>query len=233
MESQKKGRGCLFYACITIVVVIIALFVGTYLGTRHALNTVITKYTSSAPVEVPALGLSPEERTRRLALLQTNLQTNLRSGGVVTLDEIDLNLLLAQSPDLQKFADQIHLAIETNLLKAQVSIPLDQFAEWKKVATRFRSKQLTGRYLNATLVLQPAFENNNLQLDLLDVQVNGESLPDTFTGKIQLETLTQEANRDPDVRRVLDQISAISMENNQVNLQLQPAPGTAPQPLPK
>ena len=231
METQKKGRGCLFYGCITIIVVIVSLFVGTYLGTRYALNAVVTKYTSNAPAEVPDLNLSEEERTRRVGLLQTNLQETLRTGGMVSLDEIDLNLLLEESPDLKNFADQMHIGIETNLIKAQVSIPLDQFAEWKKVAKRFRSKQLSGRYLNATLSLKPGFQNKKLELELVDVTVNGESLPETFTGKIDLDALTQEANQDPEVRRVLDRIRAVEVSDGQVKIEVAETPPENPQPL--
>ena len=231
MQSQKRGRGCLFYACITIIVVIIALFIGTYLGTRQALKMVIANYTDSAPMEVPSLNLPEAERTQRLAAVERNVESALQSGGTITLDAVDLNLLLGRSPDLRSFAEQIHLTIETNQIKAQVSLPLDQFAEWQKVATRFRSEQLRGRYLNAILSLEPTFQNGNLQLDLRDIQVKGNSLPETFTGKVQLEKLTEQANRDPELRTVLNRISGIAVTNKQVQIDLQPGIRPAPQPL--
>ena len=210
----------MFYACITIVVVIIALFIGTFLGTRQALNMVINNYTGTAPVEIPGLKLTPEEKTTRIQKLETDFSTAAGSGGTVAMDEVDLNLLLSRTPGVSNYADQIFLRVETNQIKADISMPLDQFAEWKKVATRFRSSNLTGRYLNATLSLAPSLQNQTLQLDLTGIEVNGDPLPETFTGKVDLEKVTEEANQSPEARKVLDRIEAIEVAEGSVKIKM-------------
>ena len=223
-RTQKSGRGCLFYGLITIVAVIIALFVGTYFGTRKALNMVMQNYTGTAPVEIPQLELTPEEREARVEALDAEMRKAVESGGTVAFGDVDLNLLLARTPGVSNFADQIFLRVETNRVKADVSIPLDQFEDWKKVARRFQSKDLSGRYLNATLSLVPAVVNGALQLDLEEIEVKGEALPDTFTGKVDLETVTEQANRSPEAKKVLDRIEAVEVTEGEVRITLKPEP---------
>lgn len=225
-QTEKQGRGCLFYGIITLIVVIVALFIGTYFGARHAFKSVVASYTDTKPAEIPGLTLSETEQAERMEALRERVSQAQLTGGELTLDETDLNLVLSRTPEVKDFADRIHFQIQTNQLTARVSLPLDRFEAWKKITRRFGSKDLTGRYLNATIVMEPSVQNQRLQLLVTDIKVRGASLPETFTGKVQLENIVEEASKDPDARTVLNRLEGVQVEGGKLRLDFKADPDT-------
>ncbi|HEV8541682.1 MAG TPA: hypothetical protein VGR78_04770, partial [Verrucomicrobiae bacterium] len=146
-RAEQQPKGCFFYGFITVVLVFIGILVGVYFGTRKAVQYTIETYTTNAPASIPALQLSPAEQKRLADSLQTQATTALRGNnpGELVLTENDLNVLIAQSPDLAAYRQQIYLRPEGDQLRAYLSLPLDQFAPWKDFTSRFGSKKWAGR----------------------------------------------------------------------------------------
>lgn len=217
MNSERRSRGCFFYGCLTLVLVFLGLVVGTYFGTRYAVKKLVATYTEAAPAEVPSIGLTDADVARRADELRTQFQR----GGAdqIALEATDLNVLLRQNPQAMKvLSNRIHFALETNLVKATVSLPLDEFKPWQQATTRLLAPSLKNRYLNASVYFAPVFTNAELQIELKDVRVHGMSLPVEFTSKLSLNEATRDANSNPAVRQVLDRVEGVAIENGQLIL---------------
>lgn len=221
MNSETKSRGCFFYGCLTFILIVIGLLVGTYFGTRYAVKKLVATFTDSAPVAVPSISLTSAELTRRADELRTQFQQ--AQGRELALEGTDLNVLLRQDrPAMQFLSNRVHLSLETNLVKAAVSLPLDEFAPWRQATTRLMASSLKNRYLNASIYFAPVLTNGQLQIELKDVQVRGNSLPVEFVSKLSLNETTKEANVNPTVRGVLDHLSGLAVEDGRLILRFKP-----------
>lgn len=221
-DDSSKGRGCIFYGCLMVIVVVVAVLVGTYFGTRHVVRNMVTTWTDTAPAPVPSLDLSDREINDRSEKIQTEFSQAVAREETFSLDEKDLNVLLASNPSFEPYTKQIYLQVSSNDLKAKVSLPLDQFDLWKKVSSRFGGKALDGRYLNATVTLEPSINTNQeLRLVVKSAQVKGSPLPDSFTGKLELDEIIHQANTNKAARAVLEKVQSIVITNGEVRLQLQ------------
>src|SRR5204863_9480910 len=95
----------------------------------------------------------------------------------LALDQTELNVLLTQVPALKPYVKQLYLTPEDNTLKAQVSLPLDQFPFWQTTSRRLLLPELRGRYLNGTASFDLSSSNGQMNVFLKDMTVNGKSLP--------------------------------------------------------
>jgi hypothetical protein len=206
MQNQKQGRGCLFYGCLTAVLVFIGVVAGIYFGTRQAVKYAVSRYTSNAPAPVPKLDLPPGEQEAMARAIEQRASEAMRNPNAtpLTLGEKELNVLLRQNPDFSSLSNQFYLQPVGTQLQAHVSVPLDQFELWQSVSRRLLSKDLKGRYFNGVAVLQPGVSNGMLTLRIEDLTVNGKSLPADFTARMKHFNLTADATNQPILKRVED-----------------------------
>src|SRR5947208_9698379 len=64
MAEAKKGRGCFFYGCITLIVLVILAIAGIFFGIRFGIKFVRDHYTSTKPIAVEPANLSAAEGAR-------------------------------------------------------------------------------------------------------------------------------------------------------------------------
>lgn len=223
-KAQRPGRGCFFYGTITLVLVVIGVMIGVYFGARKAIQAVVAKYTASAPAAIPQLNLSPAEEERIARDLARNAQRAAAGEGSreLALSEQELNVLLGLSPDLKAYREQIYLQPEGDKLKAQMSVPLDQFEHWKSLGRKIGSTSLTNRYLNGTAFLSIGVTNGALQLSITNLVVNGENLPGEFTSRVQGQNFAQPVNNNPDLQAALQKVQEITVKDSKVILEFKP-----------
>src|SRR4051812_9643637 len=113
-RAERQPKGCFFYGFITVVLVFIGIIAGVYFGTRKAVQYAIETYTTNAPAQIPTLQIPPAEQQRVADSLRQRAADALRNGGAheLALDENDLNVIIAQSPDLTAYRKQIYLRPE-------------------------------------------------------------------------------------------------------------------------
>ena len=172
---KQKGTGCLGKGCMTLVVFIIllalAFFIGGYVGVRYVV-------TSTEPRPIPQIETSQTEQqavqTRweefqsasdnpQLQVApqtpETPAATPTPARNRIELSAGDINQLIAASRNARGKA---FVYIENNILRAQLSIPLD------KVGFR-------GRFLNGELQLKPAPDGNPRNVEITEVSSGGVS----------------------------------------------------------
>ena len=222
-KIQKQGRGCLFYGVITMILVFIGVAIGVYFGARKAILTAVATYTSPSPAPIPQLRLSDAEKERiaRQLALQGRQATQGQGPKELTLGEQELNVLLTQSSDLRSFSNQIYLQPESNRLKAHLSVPLDQFQPWKDLSRKIGG-DLNNRYLNGTAFLNVGVTNGSLSLSLADLEVNGKTLPEEFTSRVQSQNFAAIANTNAEAQAVLQRVEAITVQDGKVHVKFKP-----------
>lgn len=224
MSGQtEKNRGCFFYGFLTAALVFIGVVVGLYFGTRKAIKTAVANYTSTSATPIPQLNLPAAEQNRIADSIEKSAEAAMKSGegGSISLDETELNVLLAQSPDLKSISQHMYVRPTGTNLEAQVSLPLDEFKSWQQLAAKL-GPSLKGRYLNGTATLEVASTNHEVEIHLKGLMVNGKSLPESFINKVQVQNLASDANQNPNFRSVIQQIESIRTESNKVVVQFAP-----------
>jgi hypothetical protein len=217
-DAKRPGRGCFFYGTITFVLVLVGVMLGLYFGARKAALAAVAKYTSTAPAPVPRVNLSPAEQERIARELAQTAQRAAAGQGPaeVALNEQELNVLLGQSPQIQAHVEQVYLQPEGDKLKAQMSLPLDQFPLWKSFRSKIGAGDLTNRYLNGTAFLDVSVTNGTLQLTITNLVANGETLPAEFTKRLKDQNFAQQANANAQLQTALQNVRDVVVTNSSV-----------------
>lgn len=217
-EVKRKGRGCFFYGTITFVLVLIGVMFGLYFGARKAALAAVARYTATAPVQLPRLNVTPAEEERIANELARAAQQAVSGQGAaeVALSEQQLNVLVGQSPQVKSFRQHLYLQPEGDVLKAQMSLPLDQFEEWKSFTRKIGGGDLTNRFLNGTAFLDLSVTNGTLQMSITNLVVNNETLPAQFTSRLKNQNFAQNANNNPELQTALQQVKDISVKDSRV-----------------
>jgi hypothetical protein len=164
--SQKSARrGCLFYGCLTLVIVglgLVALFgVGIYLSVQE-----VKKLTSTDPVPVPAYNVKPGEVEAIDKKVREFEQAAAGAPARLELSAADLNALLASRGGEGK----AFVRIEGQLVHLDGSFRFPDLP-WPASA-------LAGRYLNGSIGLRPTNENQRLVIRPETAMADGKPVPD-------------------------------------------------------
>jgi hypothetical protein len=218
--ADGQSRGCFFYGCLTFILVVLAVLIGVYFGTRKAINLAVTTYTDTKPADLPKIQLSAQER-KDLRDRFEKLSDSASHGRPVeemVLSADEFNALLLASPGLGKLQDQIYFQVETNNLKAQVSLPLDQFQIWRSLGKKMSIPDLRGRYLNGTATLDTSVDNGELQIKVRDMTAKGKPLPSSFMANLQTQNLAEDANKNADARFLFQKIQKLEIRDGKVRI---------------
>lgn len=169
-DAEPRGRGCLFYGCMTAVALSVLLALGLAVGALVAYRTMIKyrdMYTALAPAPLPKLALSEPEREEAVKRAE-EFRDAVEEGKELkplTLTGDDLNALIQEESDLK---DRVFLALEEDKIKAKMSLPLDEF--WD-------ASLVQGRYLNGEAEIKLRLRNGALKVELVSMLVDGKPLP--------------------------------------------------------
>jgi hypothetical protein len=199
--------GCLLGGCLGTILlgllVIGLMGYGVYSFAQHQ----IAKYTADAPVELPTVDISEEE----IEAIKTRLEDfrkQFESGEapqelVITEDEI--NALIAGNSDLK---GRVYIQIEDGNLKADVSIPLDQFPGGK------------GRYFNGSATLHMELENGVLVANVIDAEANGSPIPEDVMTEFRKQNLAKEMYKDVKTAEALQRCESLVVESDRIVLRV-------------
>jgi hypothetical protein len=226
MASEQRvptKKGCFFYGCLTAVVLgvfgVILLYF-TYHFFKRSADRLIIEYTTNAPVKIPRVELPPgpyRDLTNRLYAFGQALEKQDASRELVLTAE-EINGLINQDPDLKSFRDAVFVHIVSNKISGDISMPLSDIGPFK----------LSGRYLNGVASFQVALTNNQLDVRIDNVQVNGKPLPGVFMSKLKGENLAEKFESDPKTRELLDKLDTIRIEDGKLYLRNKAGGGRGP-----
>jgi hypothetical protein len=219
-EKQGNRRGCLFYGLITVGLVFIGVVAGVYFGTRKAVRYAIEMYTTNAPTTIPTVQVPPgQQRNIANSLLQQfEAGANNRGPTELVIGEEELNVLIAQAPDLKAYQRHIYLQPQGNELKAFVSLPLDQFKPWHEFAYKMGGTNYTGRYMNGIAYANLVVTNGSLKIEPRKMVVAAKTLPDQFIKQFPWDTLTLPINENTNFRSALQRVESVYVQDSKVHL---------------
>lgn len=220
-----KRRGCYFYGCVSLVVL---MFLGVVLAVVLALNApklltrVALPYTDTAPVQLERVEVSADELKalqQRVATFQEALQGQ-KTVQELTLTAHEINALISHSPNLKELRDKLLVSIEGDAIRGKVSWPL---SDWGPL-------RLKGRYLNGDVAFRMSLQNGRLGVFLDDIQVKGQPLPKPLLSRFKMENLAQGMQNDPKTAAEIQKFDTIKVENGRLILRNQVKESTPAQP---
>jgi len=224
--STPKRRGCLFYGCIVSLILLVLLLIGVgtaaFFGYR-AMKNLAVQYTDTTPMTLPKVQAPPAEVTRLQKQFDA-FTAGAKSGKTVpplVLTGDQVNALINNSPGLAQMKDRVHVAIDGDRVKGQVSIPLDNFG----------MPGLKGRYLNGAGVFKVTLGNGVLDVRAESLEVKGAPLPEPFMAELRKINLAEKAANNPDVTATLRLLESLQVKDGAVTIQARapaPAPAAAP-----
>ncbi len=206
-EPPAKQRGCFFYGCIIalilLVIALICSLAGGYLAYAWYKNLINT-YTSTAPAKLPEVKISDEDRKalkERMDAFKKSLDAGDGAELVLTAD--DLNAMIS---DDKNFAGTAYVTLKGEEISAQVSIPLDK---WPIPLG-------AGRYFNGSGTFTAKIIEGELFVNLQDIEVNGQKLPDNLKPQFRQENLAKSVNDNPDAYRYIRKFESLKVKDGKI-----------------
>lgn len=207
----SRAQSCWYFGCLTIGTMLVVGFLSIYLGGRYFLRTFIAEYTSATRVELPVSAIS-EERWKGLQARVAAFNQAAESGkgeARLELAAEDINALIARDPRLAEFKGSLWVDLEKEKAKCRFSYLLERLGA-KKI--------LHGRYLNGEADLISNLVNGQIYLTLLDIKINGKSVPDTVKPGLQAHNLAEGFNNDPGSSPMIHRLSEVRIHEGKLFL---------------
>ena len=223
-SGQAKGKGCFFYGCLTLVIVIILGGLAAFFGVRYAGNKLVAaleQYTDTAPTDLPEpVQLSSsrlEELQKRVADFKADIEGDPQ-GSTLTLTAEEINALVNQDADWQRLKNKVFFNIQNDKLTGQLSLPLDFLA-----GIPFLSR-LQDRYLNGSATLDVSLRDGRLVAYIESLEVKGQQLPSEFLTELRKQNLAKDIGNDPKVAQEISKLRSIEIQDGKVIIQSQSGP---------
>lgn len=224
-ETQpRKGRGCFFYGCLSLLFLVLFGSIALFFTARYFVNKTVERFTDPAPVTLPAVEL-PAAELSALEGRVTAFKEAVAAGKPaepLVLGERELNALIGHAPEFQALKGKVYVGLAGDEIKGQVSIPMD----------RFPLRLAKGRYLNGSAGFKVSIEDGVLWVTLQSLQVKGESVPDAFLAGMRQQNLAQGAQQDPQTAAALQKIGSLQVRDGQLTLKARAPTGPAEAPEP-
>lgn len=205
---QPKRRGCFFYGCLTSVVLVLLAGLLIFLAVRFVRNQIYS-YTEAQPLKMPKVEMTDAEfqiLESRVKSFASALETG-KALEPLTLNERDLNALLALSANTKELADKVHVSLNGNEVKGMISIPLSGLGWLGK-----------GRYLNGEATFKVSLENGVLIVTAQEIRVKGLPIPESVMSQLRGENLAKEAYKDPQNAETIRKFESIQVEDSEVTV---------------
>jgi len=219
-EGKTGGRGCLFHGCLTLVVVLLAVGIGLFFGTRYAIKGVVTKFTSEQPTAIPQTSYTEAE----LKALGSNLAGRLSPVGdpadsaPIAITSRELNMLMGLNPTTDRLRERFHFEIEGDRVKGQVSIPLREFDV----------KLFKDRYLNGEATFKLTVANGQIDCRFDTLVINGAELPETVRASLSTQNLALKLNQSKEAVAILEKIAYVEVKDGKILAHLRTAEPATP-----
>ena len=212
----KNKKGCLFYGCLTSIILGLVFFIAVplalYYGFNVAAGKLIENYTDKDPIQLPEVVLGEAELSmlkQRVERFKKAIQTNEASPPLeLTAEEI--NALIFHDTQLEKLKGRAYLKIEGNALQGQVSIPLDEL--------NLNSEDR--RYINGSGRFKISVREGKLSVIIQSIEIKGKTLPAAVQNVITGVNLFENAEMDQETTKLLDRLKTFEIQNGKLLLEL-------------
>jgi hypothetical protein len=211
----KKAHGCFFYGCITSLILLLVVLLGSYIAVRMVIKKaekMVAEYTDTAPAQLPKSELSAEQMKNlkaRTDAFSKAVDAHSNTPPLV-LTGSELNALLATSSNSKNTSNMIFVSLEGDAIKGQVSLPLDALDD----APMLKMFHLKGRYLNGACMMQAGVTNGTLGVYIKTLEVKGKPLPAQFLGALSQKNLADDYNKNPNNSAPFEKYESITVKDS-------------------
>jgi hypothetical protein len=205
--KPKRGKGCLFSAAVTAVIVALVLLLGGYLGLRYA-KGLVDQLTDTKPMQLPVAQLSELDLLKLRARVDSFRKAvdDGKSNAPLELSADELNALIGTDRALVTLKHRLYVSIEGNQLQAQISFPAEDLG----------LDALTGRFINANGVFNVGLTNNELRINAESLVARGKPLPRNIMRQIAAQNLATKFNEDPKIISALKKLQSIDVKDGKL-----------------
>ncbi|MBM4062998.1 MAG: hypothetical protein FJ265_18170 [Planctomycetes bacterium] len=188
---EKQPKGCLFYGCITAVVLAIVAGIGGYFAVRYAFDTlveVLVPNTEPAPMPMPESALPEREYAeleQRVNAFGQALDAT-QAAPPLSLSAEEINALIDRHPAWDLLRGHVHVAIEGDRLLGDLSIPIgDLLGQVPGLG------ELRGRFLNGSAEVEVRCVGDVLVVALQSLTVRGKPVDGRIMRELRKENLAE------------------------------------------
>lgn len=212
IPAQKKGRGCFFYGCLSVIVLLLVVIVGGYFGVKYFVSNLAEKYTSATPMQLPPTNVSQSDYTAfmtRFDSFKSEMNTPNTAVPALEMSSKDINSVIEFNPDFEPIRNALVVDIQNDQVSGTMSLPLG------KLGIPF----VGDRYLNGKAVLKGSIENGKLSVQIVSLESNGQSVSSDILAKInQIDFSKQEGASNPDFERLMQKVERLEVKNGVIRL---------------
>jgi hypothetical protein len=202
----RKCRGCLFYFGLAFAALLLIGCLLGYLAVRFVKDQIDT-YTDTSPMKLPKVEITDAEfqqLDQRVKLFADAVEHGKPAAPLV-LTEQDINALIAKSGKTKDLADEVHVFLNDDEVRGQISFPLSKLGWIGR-----------GRYLNGEATFNVSLENGVLIVTAKEIRVKGKALPESIMSQLRQENLAKEAYKDPKNAEAIRKLESIKVQDGQV-----------------
>jgi hypothetical protein len=213
--QPTRRRGCLFYGCLTLLIVSLLAALGIFLAVRYAarqITAVVMQYTDAAPAPMPKVEISDADYAaleKRVEAFGDAIKSG-RPGEPLRLSATDINALIARSTNMAVWRDKLSVSLDGNQVRGQVSLPLSELGNVPLLGS------LRDRYLNGGASFNVGMVNGQLFVSLQSLEVKGQTAPKEFLTSLAQKNLAEDAARDPKNAEVLSRLQNVTVEGGEM-----------------
>lgn len=209
----KPPRGCLFYGCVTALVLFVLGLILTLVMAYFAYtwtDRTVKQYTSTSRVPLPPVAIPPDER-QALETRWTSFKDAVNKGEAaeLTLTADEINALIDDQPNYKGMA---YVTIKGDKISAQLSVPIDflPFGMGK------------GRFFNGSATLTVTLHDGELIVHAKEFQVNGKAPTGDMMTQFSRENLAKDWNKNPKNAELISRFDSIEIKDGTVHLKARP-----------
>lgn len=206
-SPPKSGRGCVFYGCMTLLILTVLGGLGAYFGVRYAFKTFVNRFTDDQPASIPKANLGEADwQSLQQRLVRFNQAIENGTGGEdLVLTPLEINALIGREQGLAFLKDRVFVNVEGSEIKARLSMPLDDIG-------------LKGRYFNGSAGINLSLVDGVLSATLTAAEVKGMKLPSEVMDKLKNENLAKEAYKDPKNVEQIRKFQSIEVKDGRITI---------------
>ncbi len=217
--QPTKRRGCLFYGCITVLVLLVLFGIGLFFAVRYGLNKLsafVEEYTETKPMLLETVQVSANEYQQldqRVTAFADAVNARKATPPLV-LTGNDINALIAKNPAWKGLKDKVYVTIEGDQIKGKVSIPMDDLAQAPGLS------RLKGRYLNGSAGLKVSLANAVLVVTLQSLEAKGQSPPPPVMAQLRSVNFAQNASQDAKTQELIGRLESIEVKDGKITIKV-------------
>src|SRR3989442_1751990 len=218
-SQPAKRRGCFFYGCITVLVIIVLIGIAGFFAIRYGLNkftAFVEQYTDTTPMTLPTIPMSSadyQQLDKRVTAFADAVNARKATPPLVlTGDEI--NALIANNPAWKGIKGKVYVTIEADQIRGKVSIPMDDLAQAPGLS------RLKGRYLNGSAGFKVSLANGVLVVTIQSLEAKGQSPSPPIMTQLQSMNFAQNSAQDPKTQDMIGRLETIEVKDGTITIKV-------------